>query len=38
MALNFFPLFHFIYYVGPFADWLYWIIDENSIVIDDDEE
>jgi hypothetical protein len=38
MALNFFPLFHFIYYVGPFADWLNWIIDENPIVIDDEEE
>jgi hypothetical protein len=38
MALNFFSLFHFIFYVGPFADWLYWTIDENTIMISDDDE
>jgi hypothetical protein len=38
MALNFFPLFHFIFYIGPFADWLYWTIDESTIVISDEDE
>ena len=37
MAINFFPLFHFIFYIGPFADWLYWTIDENTIVISDED-
>jgi hypothetical protein len=36
--IGFLSINSFYIYIGPFTDWLYWTIDENTIVISDEDE